>query len=126
MEFVFIYVLGAWLYCLIEILYRGFTHWSMFFVGGGCFLMMYALSQTVLPLWAKWLSSAAVITAVELLSGIVLNIVLGLGVWDYSSRKLNLLGQICPLFSLYWLALSVFGIALCSFLRPLLQRLLRA
>lgn len=126
MEFFFIYVLGAGLYCMIEILYRGWTHWSMFFVGGGCFLMMYALSETGLPLWAKWLGSAAITSGIELVSGIILNLMLNLQVWDYSAQKLNILGQVCPLFSFYWLLLSIPGIALCSFIRPLLQRLLQA
>lgn len=126
MEYIFIYLLGAGLYCQIEILYRGQTHWSMFIVGGGCFLMMYFISEAALPLWAKWLSSAAFISAIELFSGIILNIVLRLNVWDYSNQKLNILGQICPLYSFFWLLLSVFGIALCSFLRSLLRRLLQA
>ena len=126
MEYIFIYVLGAGLYCRIEILYRGQTHWSMFIVGGVCFLMMYLLSEAALPLWAKWLGSAAFISSVELFSGIILNIVLRLNVWDYSDQKLNILGQVCPLYSFFWLLLSVLGIALCAFIRPLLQRLLRA
>lgn len=126
MEYIFIYVLGAGLYCTIEILFRGYTHCSMFFVGGGCFLMMYSLSETAMPLWAKWLASTAMISAVELFSGIVLNIVLELHVWDYSAQKLNILGQVCPLFSFFWFLLSIIGIALCSYLRPLLLRLLQA
>lgn len=126
MEYIFIYILGAGLYCTIEILFRGYTHWSMFFVGGCCFLMMYSLSETALPLWAKWLCSAGLISAVEFFSGIVLNIMLKLNVWDYSAQKLNILGQVCPLFSFFWFLLSIIGIALCSSLRPLLQRLLQA
>ena len=126
MEYTFIYIFGAELYCTLEILFRGWTHWSMFFVGGGCFLLMYLISGTALPLWSKWLVSAAMISGIELISGIVLNVVLGLGVWDYSSNAYNIAGQVCPLFSLIWLGLSVPGIALCTQLRALLQRLLQA
>lgn len=125
-EYIFIYIFGAGLYCTLEILFRGWTHWSMFFVGGGCFLLMYLISDTAIPLWSKWLASAVMISTVELLSGFVLNIFLGLQVWDYSSNAFNIAGQVCPLFSLIWLGLSVPGIALCSYLRPLLQRLLQA
>lgn len=126
MEYTFIYIFGAELYCTLEILFRGWTHWSMFFVGGGCFLLMYLISGTALPLWSKWLVSAAMISGIEFVSGIVLNVVLGLGVWDYSSNAYNIAGQVCPLFSLIWLGLSVPGIALCIQLRTLLQRLLQA
>lgn len=126
MEYIFIYILGAWLYSTIEILYRGRTHWSMFFVGGLCFLLMYFLSETALPFPVKLIISALIISAVELSSGIILNIILNLHVWDYSAQKFNILGQVCPLFSFYWLLLSVPGIALCSFIKPHLQRLLQA
>ena len=125
-EYISVYFLGAVLYCSLEIIYRGWTHWSMFFVGGGCFLMMYLISNTAIPLWSKWLISAVSISTVELFSGLILNVVLGMGVWDYSSNAYNVLGQVCPLFSLIWLGLSVPGIALCSYIRPLLQRLLQA
>ena len=126
MEYFFVYVIGAALYCRIEILFRGWTHWSMFFVSGGCFLMMYLLSQTAMPLWAKWLSSAGLISLIEVLAGIILNLVLKLGVWDYSSELLNILGQVCPLYSFFWLLLSIAGISLCAFIRPHLRRLLQA
>lgn len=125
-EYIFIYAFGAGLYCGLEILYRGWTHWSMFIVGGACFLFMYLISGAAIPLWSKWLSSAAMISTLELLSGLVLNVFLGLRVWDYSANAFNVAGQICPLFSLIWLLLSIPGIALCSYLRPLLQRLLQA
>ena len=125
-EYVFIYFLGASIYCSLEILYRGWTHWSMFIVGGGCFLLMYLISGTTVPLWSKWLISAVTISTVELFSGLILNTLLGLGVWDYSANAFNIAGQVCPLFSLIWLLLSVPGIALCLYLRSLLQRLLQA
>lgn len=97
----------------------------MFFVGGGCFLLMYLISGTAMPLWLKWLSSAGMISGIELISGLILNICLGLRVWDYSANAFNIAGQVCPLFSLIWLILSVPGIALCSYLRILVQRLLQ-
>lgn len=126
MEYISVYFLGAVLYCTLEILFRGWTHWSMFFVGGGCFLIMYLISATAIPLWSKWLISAVTISTVELFSGLILNVYLRMGVWDYSANAFNILGQVCPLFSLIWLGLSVPGIALCHYLRPLLQRLLQA
>ena len=57
------------------------------------------------------------ITIVELAAGVVLNIWLGLGIWDYSAMPWNLLGQICPQFFLVWIALSMFGIVMLDWMR---------
>ena len=57
------------------------------------------------------------ITAVEFETGLLVNLTLGWGVWDYSDMPLNLMGQICPAFTLAWLALSVPGTELCTLLR---------
>ena len=48
MQYLLIYAAGGLLYGLIEILWRGWTHWSMVLCGGLCFLMMYLISD--LPL----------------------------------------------------------------------------
>lgn len=119
MEFLFVYLLGNVLYGATELIYRGHTHWTMLLTGGICFLIMYFISGTSMPLWGKWLLSAAAITAVELMVGIVVNIIFGMRIWDYSRQSFNVLGQICPLFSMYWLGLSIPGIALCTLINRL-------
>ena len=120
METLLIYILGAGLYGLIEIIWRGWTHWTMLLCGGACFTCMYVISAAAIPLWAKCLISAAVITAVEFCTGFLVNIIFGWHVWDYSDRPLNIMGQVCPLFSFFWLLLSIPGLALCSGIRELL------
>ncbi|WP_195640663.1 putative ABC transporter permease [Flavonifractor plautii] len=50
-------------------------------------------------------------------TGLVLNVWLGLGVWDYSHLAGNILGQICPQFTLLWLVLSVVGIVILDWMR---------
>ena len=54
------------------------------------------------PLWLQALSCALLVTAVELVSGLILNVWMGLGIWDYSHLPGNLWGQICPQFSAAW------------------------
>ena len=125
-QYFLIFVLGGIGYGLLEIIWRGHTHWTMLICGGICFMLMYLISASGMSFLRKCILSAAAITAVEFFTGCLVNLRMHWHVWDYSAVRFNVLGQICPLFSLYWLALSVFGIALCSFLRPLLQRLLRA
>lgn len=69
------------------------------------------------PLWLQALSCAALVTAVELVAGLILNVWLGLGVWDYSSQPGNLWGQICPLYSAIWWALCLAFIPVFDWLR---------
>lgn len=59
------------------------------------------------PLWLQALACAALVTAVEFISGLILNIWLGLGVWDYSRLPGNVLGQICPQFAVVWWVLCL-------------------
>ena len=58
------------------------------------------------PLWAQAVAGGTVITAAEFAAGLVLNVWLGLGVWDYSGLPGNLLGQICPQFWALWCLLA--------------------
>ena len=114
MEFITVFFLGAALYGSIEVLFRGWTHWTMLILGGICFCLMYMLSGTSLPFVLKLLLSALCITALEFGTGYLVNITLGWQVWDYSALPLNIKGQICPLFSFLWLMLSIPGLLLCS------------
>ena len=90
-------------------------------LAGGVSLLLILLTCVRRPLWQGWVQGMALITAVEFVSGCVLNLGLGWHVWDYSAQPLNLMGQICPLFCLFWLLLSVPAVALCRFLRRLAQ-----
>ena len=117
MEFLTVYLMGAVLYGGIELLFRGWTHWTMLLLGGLCFTVMYLLSAAPLPFWAKLLLSALCITVLEFCAGYLVNITLGWQVWDYSANAMNVMGQICPLYTLIWLLLSVPGLLLCSFMR---------
>lgn len=119
METLLIYILGAGLYGLIEIIWRGWTHWTMLLCGGLCFTLMYLVSGSELSLFKKWVLSTCLITTVEFLTGCIVNLGLHWQVWDYSSMRFNLLGQICPQFILMWFLLSIPGMGLCQLLRRL-------
>lgn len=70
-----------------------------------------------MPLTLQAIICGAAITATELVAGLILNVWLGLGVWDYSNLPLNLWGQICPQFAVLWVIVSFFGIVIFDFLR---------
>ena len=119
MEYLLVYLSGAALYGLLELCWRGWTHWTMLLCGGLCFTLMYLVSGSELSLFKKWVLSTCLITMVEFLTGCVVNLGLHWQVWDYSSMRFNLLGQICPQFILMWFALSIPGMGLCQLLRRL-------
>lgn len=101
--------LGAGGYTLIELMFRGRTHWTMAVTGGVCAVGLYRIHRKMKrrSLFLRCGLGAALITAVEFAVGMLVNRMLHWHVWDYSDRFLNIKGQICPLFSLYWFLLNL-------------------
>ena len=92
----------------LELLWRRRTHWTMGLAGGLCAALLYALFAAVeMPFWAAFLCGAAVISAVELVFGLVVNVALGMNVWDYSGVPFNLIGQVCLPYAFLWGVLSI-------------------
>ena len=106
-------------YGLIEILWRGYTHPSMVIVGGICGLLIGLLNEKnkKMNLLLQMVEGMVIVTVLEFVSGIILNLCLGLNVWDYSNMRFNLLGQVCPQFCIAWFFLSYFVIRIDDFLR---------
>ncbi len=101
-------IIGGLTYNAVELLWRGRTHWSMFLVGGACFeLIGYIARRVRAPLVVKCGLCTLVITAVELISGCIVNLWLQLAVWDYSRMRFNIKGQVCLLYSSFWMLLSL-------------------
>lgn len=69
------------------------------------------------PLWLQALICGTAIVAAELAAGLVLNIWLGMAIWDYSALRGNLWGQICPQFWVLWCLLSLPMIVILDWLR---------
>ena len=115
MEFVLVFLIGGTGYGLLEILWRGYTHWTMLITGGICFLLLYIISTELsfIPLVMQSLLGSAAITAVEFLVGCIVNIGLGWNVWNYSANLLNVRGQICLTYSLLWFLLCLIIMPLC-------------
>ena len=118
-----VFLLGACAYGTMEILFRGYTHWTMLITGGACVLTMYYMWDWILnlPVVLGALAGALIITFYEFFVGVLVNLKLGWQVWDYSSLPGNLWGQICPQFFLMWLLLSVPGLGLCRLLSTALR-----
>ena len=98
-----LFAIGGGLYVGLELLWRGRSHISMFAAGGLCFLLLGKIRR--LP--GRMILGPAVITAVELATGLLVN--RDYSVWDYRQMPLNFHGQICLIYSLLWIPVSLFA-----------------
>ena len=116
----FLFGVGGTVYYLMEIIWRGYSHWSMFALSGICFIIIDLLNQAwknVHSLILMIILCTLIITVLEFVTGLIVNLWLGLGVWDYSQMPVNLMGQICLFFSLLWLLVSCFALLMDDLLR---------
>ncbi len=104
-----LFMIGGIGYVIIEYLWRGYSHITMFFAGGLSFLgiemMDIRLGQRI-GLVRKCLLGSGIITGIEFLFGCIFNLYYKMNIWDYSHLPFNLLGQISLLFSGLWCLLS--------------------
>lgn len=118
-----LFIIGGVSYYFIEIIYRGYSHFSMIIVGGICFVLIGAInefSNKEVPLLLQMILAVLIVDTIELISGIIINKVLLLNVWDYSNLRFNLLGQISLRSSIAWFFLSLLAIYMDDLLRYLL------
>lgn len=108
-----LFCIGGLVYNIVEVLWRGYTHWSMFFAGGLCFTLIGTIQRVCKRgLFLKCALCAAAITLVEFCCGCIVNLWLKMHVWDYSNMLLNIKGQVCALYSVLWGALSIIAMPL--------------
>ena len=109
-EYGILFVIGAVVYMIIEICFRGFTHWTMGVLGGIILILVGLINEVTrkdLPLLIQGPMASIIITIIEYWAGYILNMQLGLDIWDYSDLPYNLDGQICFQFSLIWIVLGI-------------------
>ena len=115
-----LFFIGGLLYYLIEVVWRGYSHWTMFCLGGACFVSI-GLINEILPwemaLWKQGIIGALMVTVLEYVVGCIVNIGLGWNVWDYSDVPFNIQGQVCLPFTLLWFAVSIVAIILDDYIR---------
>lgn len=120
-----LFATGGSIYFLIELAYKtlisgGMIHWSMFLLGGLCFLLIGEINEVIpwdMSIITQGIIGSAIITSLEFIFGIVLNVILKLGIWNYSALPFNILGQICLPFSIIWFGLALVAIFLDDYLR---------
>ena len=115
-----LFLTGSCAYPTLEMAWRGHTHYSMALAGGVCLCLIDHICCGMLEgrsLFTRCLAGSGLITGVELAAGIIVNQVMGLGVWDYSDMPMNIMGQVCLPYSVLWFGLTLPAMALCGLLR---------
>lgn len=118
-EYIFLWAVGGCIYYLTEILFRGFSHWTMFVLGGICldfFTVQGRMVNWEDPMWRQILRCVVFVVSMEFISGIILNKWMNLGIWDYSRLPLQLFGQICLPFAIIFSGFCAVGIWLSGYL----------
>ena len=119
-KYMILFAIGGMAYFLLEVLVRGYSHYSMFLCGGACFLCCALLNENMkikMSFISQMVLSALIITALEFITGLIVNIWLKMDIWDYSQLPYNFMGQICLLYSIFWFLVSSVAIVLDDFLR---------
>lgn len=75
---------------------------------GFSFSFLYIISSINMDLFLRIPIFVLGVTLVEFLGGLLFLKIFKLRLWNYKNRKFNILGLICPLFSFYWLLISLF------------------
>lgn len=115
-----IFIVGAIVYMTIEILYRGYTHWTMGVLGGISLILIGLIDEVTskdLPLLVQAPLASIIITLLEYYAGCILNLKLGLDIWDYSELPFNIDGQVCLYFSLAWMVLGMVAVVIDNLIR---------
>jgi uncharacterized membrane protein len=137
-KFLSLFIIYGILYVFIEVLWRaissysgdigmmalsevynrkslvGYTSLWMFFIGSfaglglGYIQEFKWIKHKINDFW-KSIIGACLILLIEFLSGCILNIGLGMNIWDYSTLPFNILGQVCLLFGILWFFLTPFA-----------------
>jgi len=121
--YLYVFLIGATLYSTIEVVFRGYTHWTMTLTGGVIFTLIYLMNKYIKTrsLTIRCLISCSIITAIEFVVGVIVNIIFKMNVWDYSNQPLNLFGQICLVFTAAWFIISVPACYLAIFIKEKLD-----
>lgn len=119
--FLILFIIMGAMYYGIEIIWDGSSHWSMFVLGGVCGVLIGLINEYKftweMPLWKQVFIGEAIVLPLEFLVGCVVNLWLGLNVWDYSDFPFNILGQTSLLFSILFIPIILSAIFLDDYIR---------
>lgn len=117
-KYLVLFITGGIFYVCLELLWRGRSDVTSFFMGGIALLVVGQLNEGYdydMPVWYQMIISGTFITSMEYIVGKIFNS--DYHIWDYRGMWLNIDGQVCLVYSLLWCLLSVVGIILDDLIR---------
>lgn len=108
-KYLFLFFFGGIAYIIIELLWRGRSHVSMFVLGGLCFVIIGAINEKYtsnMPMIIQMIFGTFIVTALEFIFGCILNLYFKLNIWDYSDVPFNIMGQVCLPYTILWFLLT--------------------
>ena len=119
-KYVYLFWFGGSFYVTLEVIYRQYSHISMLILTGLVFIIIDLLNEIwgwETSLILQILIGTVIATVGEFITGCVVNLWLGLNVWDYSNLSFNLYGQVCLQFTLIWMPIILLAIVLGDVIR---------
>lgn len=114
----FIYIFSGIIYYLIEVLYRGYSFLSMFFLAGVCGIFLFLLNNIFtyeMDFLLQTIISSIVCTFLEYCTGMLIN--QNFNIWDYRGLFGTFgNGQVNIFFSCAWGIISLFAIPLFDYI----------
>lgn len=128
-KYVILFSFGTITGWLIEVIWRrfysqkrwfnpGFLHGPWLPLYGFGAILLYSLSSINIPIYVRGLLFFIVLTILEYIAGIVFLKFFKMRLWDYSNRRINIQGVICPLYSFLW---TILGFIFYYFVFPFLN-----
>ena len=113
-------IIYGFIYNFIEVIYRGYTHWTMWVLAFIVGILIGAINNVIswnISLFKQLILGVIIATSLEFLFGCIINIELGWNVWDYSNVPFNIMGQVCLPFSFIWGILCLILIIFDDYIR---------
>lgn len=117
-KYLVLFLIGGIFYVCLELLWRGRSDITSFFMGGIALLVVGQLNEGYdynMPIWYQMIISGTFITSMEYIVGKIFNS--DYHIWDYRGMWLNIDGQVCLVYFLLWCLLSLMGIMLDDLIR---------
>ena len=116
-----LFISCGFIYYMIECIYRGYSHWSMFILAGLLGAFVIGGVNNILSFECDYLIQVLIVTTLctiaEGCCGLIVNVWLGLNVWDYSNMPCGtfFFGQCNVVFCIAWLLIvGLFAIFYCD------------
>ncbi len=121
LKYLILWLVLGMCYAQLELFSRGVTYLPMTFIGGAAGVLIGLLDShpaaIKLRMWQQCALGTLIVLDIEFISGLICNMRLNMGLWDYSRYSFNLDGQVCLWFALMWFMLVPFAVWLDDFLR---------